>query len=125
MKNNSQRRQSVTSEEAMNRVLQAEKDAAKALSECEQNAEVIISAAQNRAQRIAERTNERIALLRMQCTECVAREIRAMRRVEDAVRTPRSSYELEDASIAAAVAAVAAYISGEHEDPANEGDMSV
>ena len=50
---------------AMNKVLQAERDAEQVVAECEQEARDILKAAQQQGQRIAARTNKRISLLQM------------------------------------------------------------
>jgi vacuolar-type H+-ATPase subunit H len=78
---------------AMNRVLQAERDAEQAVAECEQEARNIIKAAQQQAQHIAARTNERISMLHMHYSQNLSQTIReieqAGKQIEQAgVTTP-------------------------------------
>jgi vacuolar-type H+-ATPase subunit H len=65
---------------AMNRVLQAERDAEQAVAECEQEARAILKAAQLQAQRIAARTNRRISMLQMRSSQKLNRTIKDIER---------------------------------------------
>ena len=73
---------------AMNRVLQAERDAEQAVAECEQEARAILKAAQLQAQRIAARTNQRISMLQMRSSQKLNRTIKGIeqagKRIEQA-----------------------------------------
>lgn len=65
-------------EQAMNRVLAAEHDAAQAVAECEARTRDLVQAAQQRANRIASRTDERITLMQMRCKQRVAATLKQL-----------------------------------------------
>jgi len=65
-------------EQAMNQVLRAERDARQAIADCEREAHERVHTAQQRAQRIASRTDERITAIHQHCKQQVHREIRAL-----------------------------------------------
>jgi CRISPR/Cas system CSM-associated protein Csm2 small subunit len=98
-------------EAAMNRVLEAEREAELAVAECEKQAREILSEARNRANRIANRTNERITLLTMRCSQQVAGEISRQERAEKAARKKPGS-ELDETGLSECIEAVSAALTG-------------
>ncbi len=78
--NNKIRNASVQTDNAIQRVLQAERDAEQAILECEQEARQIITDARKRAQAINSRTDQRITNLEMRYGHKLDREIKAIER---------------------------------------------
>ncbi|WP_303901495.1 hypothetical protein [Thiohalomonas denitrificans] len=68
----------LTSEEAMNRALMAEQEAAEAIRQCEAEAEQRITDARIQARRIAERTDNRISRLQEHCTMATRQKAAAL-----------------------------------------------
>ncbi len=99
-------------EEAMNRVLQAEREAEQAIADCEYEARQILQAAHQRVKRIADRTDERIALIQQRLAQRVRAQVRALERAERAERHASSPYALDEAALAAVVQEVAAELTG-------------
>jgi hypothetical protein len=104
-------RSPVTVDQAMTRVLQAERDAAQAVEACRRDAVEIRQAAQQRAARIASRTNERLAVCHMRCNSKVSREILEQERLV-AGRCDAPGLRLDEASVAAAVESLARTLTG-------------
>ena len=98
-------------EAAMNRVLQAEREAEQAVAECEKQAKIILSDARQRANRIANRTDERITLISMRCSQRVAGEISKQERAEKAARKQPAS-ELDATGLSECIEAVSAALTG-------------
>jgi vacuolar-type H+-ATPase subunit H len=67
-------------DEAMNQVLRAERDAERAVAVCEQEARLMLKAAQQKAQRIAARTNQRISMLQSSHGQKLNRTIKDIER---------------------------------------------
>jgi vacuolar-type H+-ATPase subunit H len=78
--NNNIRNTSVKTDDAIQRVLQAERDAEQAIHECEQEAQQIITDARKRAQAINSRTDQRITNLEMRYGHQLDREIKTIER---------------------------------------------
>lgn len=98
-------------EAAMNRVLRAEREAELAVAECEKLASKILSDARNRANRIANRSDERITLLNMRCSQWIAGEISKLERAEKtALEQPAS--ELDETGLSDCIKAVSAALTG-------------
>ncbi len=95
----------------MNRVLKAERDAELAVAECENQARELLSAARRRANRIANRTDERITLLKMRCSQRVAGEISRQERAEKAARK-QTVEELDETGLRECIEAVSAALIG-------------
>lgn len=95
----------------MNRVLQAEREAEQAVAECEKQAEIILSDARQRANRIANRTDERITLMSMRCSQQVAGEISNQERAEKAARKQQDP-ELDETGLSECIEAVSAALTG-------------
>ncbi|NNJ96270.1 MAG: hypothetical protein HKP12_03850 [Gammaproteobacteria bacterium] len=78
--NNNIRNASPPADDAIQRVLQAERDAEQAIQECEREAQQIITDARKRAQAINARTDQRITHLEMRYGHKLDREIKAIER---------------------------------------------
>jgi hypothetical protein len=100
-----------TVEQAMNRVLQAERDAVRAIDACRRDALAIRQAAQQRARRIAERTDERLAICHMRCNSKLRHTLGEQER-RAASQTGESSYRLDAAALTAVVEALARDLTG-------------
>jgi vacuolar-type H+-ATPase subunit H len=99
-------------EQAMNEVLRAERDARQAIGDCEREAYERVSTAQQRAQRIAGRTDERITTIHQHCKQWVNREIRALEhRHRSAQQVELSSY-IDETALTAAVDELAVMLTG-------------
>ncbi len=98
----------------MNRVLKAERDAELAVAECEQQAREILGNAKKRANRIANRTDERITLLKMRCSQRVTGEISRQERAEKAA-SRQTATELDETGINECIEAVSAALIGKAE----------
>lgn len=98
-------------EAAMNRVLQAEREAELAVSECERQAREILSEARRRANRIANRTDERITMMKMRCSQQVAGEISRQERIEKTARG-KPDAELDETGLSECIEAVSAMLTG-------------
>ena len=95
----------------MNRVLKAESDAELAVAECEKQAREILGNAKKRVNRIANRTDERITLLKMRCSQRVAGEISRQERAQTA-DSRQTFTELDETGINECIAAVSAALIG-------------
>ncbi|SCZ50204.1 hypothetical protein [Thiohalomonas denitrificans] len=80
----------LTPEEAMNRALLAEQEAAEAIRQCEAEAEQQITDARIQAQRIAERTDERISRLQERCTVAIRHRVDALSHEQAHLKTSHS-----------------------------------
>ena len=99
-------------EQAMNRVLQAERDAEQAIADCELEARRILQAAQQRVKRIADRTDERMALIQLRLAQKVKAHSEALERADQSAQHEASLYDLDEAVLAAVVQEVAAELTG-------------
>lgn len=95
-----------TVELAMNRVLQAERDAAQVIDACRRDALAIRQTAQQRARRIAERANERLAICHMRSNSKLRHTLREQER-SAASQTGESTYTLDAVALTAVVEALA------------------
>jgi len=98
-------------EAAMNRVLQAEREAEQAVADCEKQATIILSDARQRANRIANRADERITLMNMRCSQRVTGKISKQERAEKAARKQPAS-ELDATGLSECIEAVSAALTG-------------
>jgi cell division septum initiation protein DivIVA len=99
------------STEAMNRVLQAEREAAEAIAACRQEARDILQAAQWHANRIAARADERISRMQMRSARLVADRIRELGSA--AHRTNRQPEgELDETGLRECIDEIAACLTG-------------
>jgi vacuolar-type H+-ATPase subunit H len=96
----------------MEAVLQAERDAARAVEQCERDAHRILQEAGERARRILARADARVTLVQVRCRQRLDGELRALhRRVPERADTSTTS-GAENAAIEAAIEALAAELTG-------------
>ena len=110
--------------QAMNTVLQAERAAEQAIADCRQEAQHTVQAAQERAQRIAARTDERLALCHMRCSGKLSKELKDRQRAERAGNQGQSTQPLDDAILANMVTAVARDLIGITQPEGEDRDTS-
>ena len=95
----------------INRVLQAERDAKRAVAECEQRAQEILQAAQVRAQRLGSRADQRITVIQMRCNHHIDTVVKAIEKQQDP-RAAAHSGQAGAQTIKAVLAALAADLTG-------------
>lgn len=118
---NPDRHSSDSAEMAMNRVLQAERDAELAIVECEKEAGRIIQEAQQQANRIASRTDERISFMKMRVSQRIAGDIKALERAEK-LADEKYRLELDETGLAECIREIALLLSGGERSADNHGD---
>lgn len=103
-----------TTDEAMNAVLRAERDARAAVDACSDAAEGVLAEARQQARHLAQRTEARISRLHNRCAADAHRRVEAMLRAE---RAPGDSIPSasEDEILQAAVNLLADELIGEGE----------
>lgn len=106
--------------QAMNEVLQAEREAAQAVAECELRAEQLLRAAQARAQRLVRRADQRITAIQMRCNHHADSMIRAMEKQRPEPDGATSLGQLSEREIEAVVAALAEDLTSHDEKMAGE-----
>jgi hypothetical protein len=99
-------------EQAMNKVLEAEREAEQAIADCEIDARQILQAAQQRVKRIADRTNQRITLTQLRMSQKVREQSTALERADRASSREPLDYELDEKALKAVVNQVAAELTG-------------
>lgn len=109
-----------TAEQAMNRVLAAERDAAQAIADCEAQSRDLVQAARQQASRIDARADERITLMQMRCAKQIAQALQQLGQTQQAGSAQNSDH-LDDASISACMESVAAALTAAA-DSAGDGD---
>jgi len=99
-------------EEAINRVLGAERDARAAIERCVQQAAATVDAARQRARHLAAHTDVRIGKVHARCSLALGRQIEALLRQEQAgdVAPPAAH---DDEVLVAAVEHLAAALTGD------------
>jgi cell division septum initiation protein DivIVA len=111
--NNSGNSPAEMAEQAMNRLLQAERDARRVVAECEAQAASILQAAQLQASRIASRTDSRISLMQTRCFQRVTEEIRHLERAATQAReTQAESYRIDETGLAECIEEIAICLTG-------------
>lgn len=98
-------------QQAMDRVLQAEREAEQAVVACEAQARDILKSAQVRANRIANRADERITLMKMRSSQWIAGEIKQREREERAALRQQIP-ELDERGLGECIDDIAAALSG-------------
>ncbi len=98
---------------AVERVLEAEREASEAIANCERDASAIVEDAHRRAARIDERTTARIAAVRRRVAMRVAEAVRQFETEGAALHVTARIAPEHDRRIGQAVAAVAAELTGE------------
>lgn len=112
-------------EQAMNRLLQAERDAERAVAECEAEAGSILQAAQLQASRIASRTDSRISLMQTRCLQRVAEEIKQLERTEkQTLEKQQDSYRIDETGLAECIEEIAICLTGGVSRGGNDGDAT-
>ena len=112
-------------EQAMNRVLQAERDAERAVAECEAEAGSILQAAQLQVSRIASRTDSRISLMQTRCLQRVAEEIKQLERTEkQTLEKQQDSYRIDETGLAECIEEIAICMTGGVSRGGNDGDAT-
>lgn len=109
-----------TAEQAMNRVLAAERDAAQAIADCEAQSRDLVQAARQQASRIDARADERITLMQMRCAKQIAQALQQLGQTQQAGSAQNPDH-LDDASISACMESVAAALTAAA-DSAGDGD---
>jgi vacuolar-type H+-ATPase subunit H len=112
MASNDSNAASDTVEQAMNRVLRAEREAEKAIADCEYEARNILQAAQQRVKRIADRTDSRITRIQLRLAHKLKSQTKAMESADKATQREPSAYTLDDTALEAVVQDVAAELTG-------------
>ena len=107
-------------DQRMNDVLQAEREAKRAVAECEQRAEEILKAAQARAQRLVSRADQRITVIQMRCNHRIDSIVNAMEKPAQAPDGAAHPGRLGEQAIEAVVAALAAELTGSDDDVADQ-----
>lgn len=124
-RNNSSDPAADLAEQAMNRVLQAERDAGAAIAECETGAGNILQAAQLQSSRIASRTDSRISLMQMRCFQQVAEEIRRLEMTERMTREKQEeSYRIDETGLAECIEEIAICLTGGVSPDGHDGDAT-
>jgi vacuolar-type H+-ATPase subunit H len=98
---------------AIERVLQAERNASEAVASCEREARAIVDEARQRAARIAERTTARISTARGRVAARVANAVKHYETEAAALQTTDQIDQEAHKKLEQAVAAVAAELTGE------------
>jgi vacuolar-type H+-ATPase subunit H len=98
--------------QAIKQVLQAERAAEQAVATCDRQARDIIRAAQTRAQRIAQRGDERITLIHMRCSQRLAEQRRLLATADHKAQAEIGNSPVDAVALAAVVDALAATLSG-------------
>ncbi len=96
----------------MNRVLQAERDAKRAIAECEQRAQAIVQAAQARAQRLVRRADQRIAVIQMRCNHRIDTVVKAIEKQQQEPAAAAHPGQVGEQGIKTVLAALAADLTG-------------
>ena len=123
MTNNHTDEQSAAASAAMNRVLEAEREAEQAVAECERQAQMLLQAGYARAQRISARVDERISMLRMRNIDRVSRQIEVMERAERTAQQESSPEYPQAARLDSIVAELVAELSGDT-SPASDAEAN-
>lgn len=103
-------------DEAMNSVLEKERQSRERIERCEREAAALLDRAQRRARAVSERTDERITALRQRCAAATRESVEALL-AEDSEGVERTPMHDGEASlIDAAVRRLAARLTGEDVD---------
>ena len=101
-----------SAEQAINRVLEAERESGRAISDCERQAHDILQAARQRARRVLDRTDDRISLMKMKTAQRVSKTIRSVDREQEKARHEESARPLDETGLADCIEQVACLLSG-------------
>lgn len=100
-------------QEAINRVLAAEREAAEAVRRCEQQAAALREETHTKARRLAERTDARIRRLRTRIEEQTAQQVAVLRVSAEELRSRPVLEDARRARLPQVVARLAARLTGE------------
>lgn len=115
-------RQAESTQKAMNQVLKAEHDARLTVSECQEQALSILQDAQEQAQRISKRTDNRISSIHLRCKQHTAKQIGDLERVHAQKRQVHAGYRPDESELTEIANEVAAYLTGARPDLAISDD---
>jgi vacuolar-type H+-ATPase subunit H len=99
------------SEQAMNTVLEAEREAERRIAECQAEARQIVESARQSARRIAERTDARISRVHAHCATTVGQQVETLLNREQSQQNTASPAH-EQAALEAAVERLADLLTG-------------
>lgn len=103
-------------DEAMNAVLEKERQSREKIGHCEQEAAALLDNAQRRARAVSERTDRRMTAFRQRCEETTQRQVHELL-AEDSERCERTPIkEREISQLDAAVRRLAARLTGDSGD---------
>ena len=123
--NNSGNSPAEMAEQAMNRLLQAERDARRVVAECEAEAASILQAAQLQASRVASRTDSRISLMQTRCFQRVTEEIKHLERAATQARERQAeSYRIDETGLAECIEEIAICLTGGVSRGGDGGDVT-
>ncbi|HSS65264.1 MAG TPA: hypothetical protein VLS27_12590 [Gammaproteobacteria bacterium] len=110
-------------DEAMNTVLEKERQSRESIQQCERRAAALLDRSQRRARAVSDRTDKRITALRQRCAETTRRAVDDLLAdvSEGADRDPLQ--EVEISSIDAAVQRLAAMLTGDAADDVEEARL--
>lgn len=111
-----------SAEQAINRVLQAERETGQAVTDCEQQAHAILQAARQRARQILSRTDGRISRMQMRVAQRITEQIQSMDREEQKARLEQSTRPLDETGLAECIEEVAHLLTGGAPSPDKAGD---
>ena len=107
-------------DQAMNAVLEKERQSRERIEQCKREAADIVDKAQRRARAVSDRTDRRITAFRQRCAETTKRSVDQLL-AEDSERSePPSRRDRESSYIDAAVRELAARLTGDATDDTDE-----
>ena len=123
--NNSSDSATERAEQAINRVLEAEREAGQKVAACETQAAGILQAAQQQASRIASRTDGRISLMQTRCLQRVTEEIKQLERAErQTQQAQQESYRIDETGLAECIEEIAICLTGGVSRGGDDGDAT-
>lgn len=108
-------------DQAMNSVLEKERQSRERIEQCERDAAALLDKAQRRARAVSDRTDKRITALRQRCAETTQRAVDALLAEESKGSERAPEPERESSHIDAAVHRLAAMLTG---DAADDSDVT-
>lgn len=106
-------------DEAMNTVLEKERQSRERIAQCEREADELLDKAQRRARAVSDRTDKRITALRQRCAETTKRAVDELLAEGSESLEPKPGRERESSQIDAAVRRLAARLTGDADGPAS------
>jgi len=103
-------------ERALKEVLQAEKDAKRAVLDCEEQANALLAEARHRARLVSERADSRISGLEARCERAIAQRLDEIKRSEAAHAAAANTSIADEDTLRRAVEALAAELTGGGDD---------